>query len=151
MGLLACRSVTFATPAHAAVGPREADWIRWTGVFVGMIGTGVVAPEALKLIGLQAVGRVDRFRLRTLFADMIDSGAWRLLWIPPSLPYYEPAGAYADPALRGLTKRLVFGSWIVVPKMLTCLLSYEAERQMIRMLDTSPVNTPEGGGPAALC
>ena len=90
-------------------------------------------------------------RLRTLFADMIDSGAWRLLWIPPSLPYYEPAGAYADPALRGLTKRLVFGSWIVVPKMLTCLLSYEAERQMIRMLDTSPVNTPEGGGPAALC
>jgi hypothetical protein len=26
-----------------------------------MTGTGVVAPEALKLIGLQAVGRVDRF------------------------------------------------------------------------------------------
>jgi hypothetical protein len=61
MGLPACKSVTFATPAHTAVGPREADWIRWTGVFVGMIGTGVVAPEALKLIGLQAVGRVDRF------------------------------------------------------------------------------------------
>ena len=82
-------------------------------------------------------------RLRTLFADMIESGAWRLLWIPPALPYYQPAGAYADPVLRGLTKRLVFGSWIVVPKMLTCLLSYEAERRMIRMLETSPVNTPD--------
>ncbi len=82
-------------------------------------------------------------RLRTLFADMIENGAWRLLWIPPALPYYEPAGAYADPVLHGLTKRLVFGSWIVVPKMLTCLLSYEAERRMIRMLETSPVNTSD--------
>src|SRR6266496_2705728 len=33
-------------PPHDAVGPTEADWIRWTGVFVGMIGTGVVAPDA---------------------------------------------------------------------------------------------------------
>ena len=82
-------------------------------------------------------------RLRTLYADLIEDGAWRLLWIPPALPYYEPAGAYADPVLRGLTKRLVFGSWTVVPKMLTCLLSYEAERRMIRMLETSPVNPPD--------
>lgn len=82
-------------------------------------------------------------RLRTLSTDMIENGAWRLLWIPPALPYYEPAGAYADPVLRGLTKRLIFGSWIVVPKMLTCLLSYEAERRMIRMLETSPVNTSD--------
>jgi len=82
-------------------------------------------------------------RLRALLADVIDTGAWRLLWIPPSLPYYEPAGPYADPVLRGLTKRLVFGSWVVVPKMLTCLLSYEAERQMIRMQEASPVNTPD--------
>ena len=82
-------------------------------------------------------------RLRTLFTDMIDNEAWRLLWIPPALPYYEPAGVYADPVLRGLTKRLVFGSWIVVPKMLTCLLSYEAERRMIRTLETSPANTAE--------
>jgi hypothetical protein len=82
-------------------------------------------------------------RLRTLFADVIENGAWRLLWIPPSLPYYGPAGAYADPVLRGLTKRLVFGSWTVVPKMLTCLLSYEAERRMIRLLETSPVNTQD--------
>ena len=83
---------------------------------------------------------------------MIENGAWRLLWIPPALPYYEPAGAYADPVLRGLTKRLVFGSWTVVPKMLTCLLSYEAERRMIRMLETSPVNTlrcPAGPPPSS--
>jgi Helicase conserved C-terminal domain len=82
-------------------------------------------------------------RLRILLDHMIGSGAWRLLWIPPSLPYYEPFGAYADPRLRVFTKRLVFGSWVVVPKMLTCLLSYEAERHMIRMLESSPVNTQD--------
>ncbi|MGH2556298.1 MAG: C-terminal helicase domain-containing protein [Actinomycetota bacterium] len=82
-------------------------------------------------------------RLRALLAETIERGAWRLLWIPPSIPYYEPGGAYADPVLKGFTKRLVFGSWVVVPKMLTCLLSYEAERRMIRSLEESPENTPE--------
>lgn len=82
-------------------------------------------------------------RLRVLLTDVIESGAWRLMWIPPSLPYYESMGSYADPKLRGFTKRLVFGSWVVVPKMLTCLLSYEAERRMIRMLEGDPLNTPE--------
>ncbi|MGH2710302.1 MAG: C-terminal helicase domain-containing protein, partial [Actinomycetota bacterium] len=82
-------------------------------------------------------------RLRALLAETIDRGAWRLLWIPPSIPYYDPGGAYADPVLQGFTKRLVFGSWVVVPKMLTCLLSYESERRMIRSLEASPENTPE--------
>ncbi|MEX0874584.1 MAG: helicase-related protein [Actinomycetota bacterium] len=82
-------------------------------------------------------------RLRTLLSATIETGAWRLLWVPPSLPYYESGGAYADPNLKGFTKRLVFGSWVVVPKMLTCLLSYEAERRMIRTLERSPVNTTD--------
>lgn len=111
--------------------------------------------EAQQVLGGEGLGlpwhRVELYddidpanpRLRTLFADLIEDGAWRLLWIPAALPYYGPAGAYADPVLRGLTKRLVFGSWTVVPKMLTCLLSYEAERRMIRMVETSPVNTPD--------
>src|SRR3990172_10800217 len=34
-------------------------------------------------------------RLRALMVDMLDGGAWRLLWVPPSLPYYRPAGALA--------------------------------------------------------
>lgn len=67
-------------------------------------------------------------RLRALLADTIEAGMWKLLWLPPSLPYYEldrPFGEAAD-----LTKRLVFSSWQVVPKVVASLLSYEAERRM---------------------
>ncbi len=81
--------------------------------------------------------------LRKLVSDTAGSGAWRLLWVPPSLPYYELAGAYGDPELARFTKRLVFSAWRVVPKTLTCLLSYEAERAMMRSFEASPKNTPE--------
>jgi hypothetical protein len=104
-------------------------------------GEGLALPWE-RVEGYEAIDPANS-RLRVLFADTLERGAWRLLWIPPALPYYEPTGAYADPELRGFTKRLVFGSWVVVPKMLTCLLSYEAERRMIRMLDGRSVNTPE--------
>jgi hypothetical protein len=69
-------------------------------------------------------------KLRALIGDVIERGAWRLLWIPPSLAYYSPDGAYADPGLRGFTKRLVFSAWKVVPKAISLLVSYEAERRM---------------------
>lgn len=67
-------------------------------------------------------------RMRALMADTIDAGAWRLLWIPPTAPYYEPSGPFADERLRGFTKRLIFSSWVVVPKVVSSLVSYEAER-----------------------
>lgn len=67
-------------------------------------------------------------KMRGLVADVLDRGAWRLLWLPPALPYYGPGGAYADPELAGFTKRLVFSAWAVVPKAISLILSYEAER-----------------------
>jgi hypothetical protein len=86
-------------------------------------------------------------RLRALNAQVIESTAWQLLWIPPSLPYYEPPreSPYADPILRRFTKRLVFSSWHVVPKAVATLLSYEAERWIwiMNAPDTKPQNTPE--------
>lgn len=82
-------------------------------------------------------------RLRALHGDTIQRGAWRLLWVPPSLPYYEPGGAYADPQLIGFTKRLVFSCWRVVPKAVSAILSYEAEREMIRSFRKKADNTPE--------
>ena len=82
-------------------------------------------------------------RLRGLLADTLDIGAWKLLWIPPSLPYYQLSGVFADPALTQFTKRLVFSSWRVVPKAIAALLSYEAERQMIGSFEDTPENTPE--------
>jgi hypothetical protein len=74
-------------------------------------------------------------RMRSLAAETIDAGAWQLLWIAPSLPYYELAGPYADQAAQALTKRLVFSSWAVVPKAISLVLSYLAERRMATAFD----------------
>lgn len=69
-------------------------------------------------------------RLRVLFEDTIDNGMWRLLWMPPSLPYIEPQGHYA--AVSEVTKSLVFSSWNLVPEAIAALCSYEAERRMLK-------------------
>ena len=82
-------------------------------------------------------------RLRSLLADTVGAGAWRLLWVPPSLPYYELEGAFADFALKRFTKRLVFSSWVVVPKVVATMLSYEAKRCMISSFEDAPENTRE--------
>lgn len=82
-------------------------------------------------------------RLRALASEFIDGGAWQLLWIPPSLPYYSGRGAWKDRALQSLTKRLVFSSWTVVPQAVASVLSYEAERRMMRSRNKNAVNTPE--------
>lgn len=82
-------------------------------------------------------------RLRSLAEDTIGREAWRLLWLPPSLPYYEGTGPYADPALKSFTKRLVFSSWNVAPKAIASVLSYQAERAMVRSFRIRVRNTPE--------
>ena len=71
-------------------------------------------------------------RLRGLLAETVDRGMWRLLWMPPSLKYYELAGPFAAPELTNVTKRLVFSAWHMVPRAVASLVSYEAERRMMR-------------------
>jgi hypothetical protein len=90
-------------------------------------------------------GKVDpaNARLRSLWMDVIEPEAWKLLWIPPSLPYYQASGPFSAPSLQQFTKRLVFSGWRVVPKAVATLLSYEAERRMTQLFDDSAVNTPE--------
>ena len=63
--------------------------------------------------------------------------------MPPSLPYYEPGGPFANPAAATLTKRLIFSSWAVVPPAVSAILSYEAERQMMRSRDPEARNDAE--------
>ena len=106
----------------------------WTGTTFGP--TGQVDPGNAKMRGLTN--------------DVLDRGAWRLAWLPPSLPYYEPAGAYAEPQLQSFTKRLVFSAWAVVPKAIAVMLSYEAERRAVeaasgirdRAYDDRPLTPP---------
>ena len=80
-------------------------------------------------------------RLRDLLSTTVDNGVWRLLWIAPSLPYYQLAGAYQNEELQHFTKRLIFSGWRVVPKALATMLSYEAERRMLTSFDKSAKNT----------
>jgi Helicase conserved C-terminal domain len=82
-------------------------------------------------------------RLRYLHRTTIERGAWRLLWIPPSLPYYRGTGAFAEPELASFTKRLVFSCWRVVPKSVAAILSYDAERRMTQTFRKKARNTPE--------
>lgn len=82
-------------------------------------------------------------RLRDLLNGTIGAGAWRLLWVPPSLPYYRASGVFADASTSHFTKRLVFSSWRVVPKVVAILLSYEAERLMISSFEEAPENSSE--------
>lgn len=69
-------------------------------------------------------------RLRLLFQEVVDSGLWRLLWMPPSLPYWQPEGGFA--LVRQATKTLIFSGWNVVPDAIAAMLSYEVERLMVR-------------------
>ena len=88
-------------------------------------------------LDLEKIRRYERVeptnsRLRMLMGETVDCGMWRLLWLPPAMPYYQLAGPFADPKLAVVTKRLVFSAWHMVPKMVATLVSYEAERRMMR-------------------
>lgn len=107
-----------------------------------------IAPSSSLLLSRQEIETYTKLdpgnaRLRGLLADTVGVGAWQLLWIPPSLPYYQLDGVFANPALTQFTKRLVFSAWRMVPKAIATLVSYEAERQMITSFEAAPENTTE--------
>ncbi len=69
-------------------------------------------------------------RLAAVRNLVLPAAAERLLWIPPSRPWYEPSGVFEKAGgWNNPTKTLIFSSWEMVPRMLACLLSYEAERR----------------------
>ena len=76
-------------------------------------------------------------KLRTLLSHTVEKGAWQLLWIPPCQPYYQPGGPFAEQDLADFTKALVFSAWRVVPKVISTLCSYEAERRMVTALEAN--------------
>ncbi|MCQ2285738.1 MAG: DEAD/DEAH box helicase [Bacteroidales bacterium] len=55
-----------------------------------------------------------------------------LLWVPPSMPYYEFGGVYRR--CENFSKVLVFSSWEMVPRMIGSLISYEEECRTIGRL-----------------
>ncbi len=71
-------------------------------------------------------------RLRWLIEDLHFHKAFDLLWIPPSLRYYDSGSIYESEAATSFTKRVIFSGWAVVPKAVASLTSFEAERQAFR-------------------
>jgi hypothetical protein len=93
---------------------------------------------------IRAYRKIDpaNARLRDLVAETIGSGSWRLLWLPPALPYYELSGPFGECA-EACRKRLIFSSWRIVPRVIATMLSYEAEREIFESAGPVPENTPE--------
>ena len=69
-------------------------------------------------------------KLRELAGECFDHNGHALLWVPPSKPYYQCFGAYAKS--QEFSKVLVFSGWKMVPRAVSALLSYEAERRVVR-------------------
>ena len=87
-------------------------------------------PAFLKAADLRSWSRLDpgHAKLRELVGELLDEGQWRLLWLPPTLPYWPLEGPFEGKELT--TKRLLFSAWNVVPDVVSAILSYEAERRM---------------------
>ncbi len=102
-------------------------------------------PDLLARADIERYRAIDpgNARLRALVEDILDKGLWKLLWVPPALPYYDLGGPFSDEAAQRFTKRLVFSTWRLVPRVISAVLSYEAERRMVTSFFPRAVN-PQG-------
>ena len=68
-------------------------------------------------------------RMRAVLNDLDESGLHGLLWLPPLLAGHDLGPDFER--ARVATKRLVFSSWTMVPRAISVLASYDAERRYI--------------------
>lgn len=104
-------------------------------------------PALLSASALRRFKAIDpaNAKLREIMHDMLDGGLWRLLWMPPTLPYWPLDGPFRGQ--EHATKTLLFSAWNVVPDAVTAVLSYEAERRMIaggRVTEYEKVSSQQG-------
>ena len=93
--------------------------------------TLVERTQHIDAAALARFGEIDMGnpRLRQLADETVGQGWWQLLWLPPSMPYFQLGEPFAGHA--GITKRLIFSSWSATPTAIAGLLSYEAERRLV--------------------
>jgi hypothetical protein len=68
--------------------------------------------------------------LRDMLLDKNGEAA-RLLWVPTSRPYYTTNAENPFVKYRDFSKVLVFSAWEMVPRMVSVMMTYEAERAAI--------------------
>ncbi|WP_312183447.1 DEAD/DEAH box helicase, partial [Massilia timonae] len=108
----------------------------------------LLAPARGNVISAASIGAYERLdpgnaRLRTVFADIEARNLHRLLWMPPSLAYWKPAGVYEK--VGAVSKQLIFSAWNVVPDALAALLSYEVERKIVHEANSGEPGYAEMG------
>ncbi|EKA7371505.1 DEAD/DEAH box helicase [Vibrio parahaemolyticus] len=69
-------------------------------------------------------------KIKALSKVIFEGSSENLLWSPPCKPYYQFDGVFKGN--ENFTKTLLFSSWALVPKALSCLWSYEAERRVLK-------------------
>jgi hypothetical protein len=112
-------------------------------------GDAAFAQQLTDAAGMLRWDEVDAYReldpangrLRALMDETVATGAWRLLWLPPSAPYYRTDSEFDEPASKTFTKRLLFSSWAIVPKTVASLVSYEVERRLLTSTETGRTRT----------
>lgn len=67
-------------------------------------------------------------KLKEMIDIFFGKNGEELLWVPPTSPYYQPDGSFKGN--ESFSKSLLFSSWALVPRALSSLLSYEAERRI---------------------
>jgi hypothetical protein len=73
--------------------------------------------------------KLPNAKLRLLLDTTLENGGWKYLWIPPTINYYPTSGAFKNSG--GFSKTLIFSSWLLVPRMVSALVSYETERHCL--------------------
>ena len=88
----------------------------------------------LRRIHLDRYDRIpnNNARLERVMNCVLQRGVEKLLWMPPSRPYYEMEGVYKNTEFS--SKTLIFSAWEMVPRMLASLISYEVERRTVGKL-----------------
>lgn len=82
--------------------------------------------------------------LRALADETVERGWWKLLWVPPTMPYLEPGPIFAPLSDGSVTKHVLFSAWTGVPTAIAALLSYEADRLAAGDRSLLRENTPDG-------
>ena len=87
--------------------------------------------QPLTLAALDGYKKIDPLngRLRWLVDDLAKDNAFDLLWIPPAMPQTTLSANFDQARSSGMTKRLLFSGWTVVPKAVAAMTSFEFERR----------------------
>lgn len=69
-------------------------------------------------------------KIRALVKRLFKTNSEELLWLPPSLPHYPLQGAFLNQ--QQFSKTLLFSHYAMVPKAISSMVSYEAERRVLQ-------------------